>query len=494
LAQVTPDTAVGPLPGRRLIGALVVLTAVRLVVAALAGPTDDETYYRLWSLAPGIGYYDHAPMVAWFIAAGRAIAGDGALGIRLSGPIASLVGSLLLWRAVAIVENAATATRAVVIFNATLLIGVGSIVVTPDTPSVFFWGATLWALAELERSRDPVWWPVVGATAGLGLFSKYSVLFLGLGLVVWLLATRDNRRRLVEPRLWIGGAIALALFAPVVLWNAEHQWVSFVKQFGRTVPHGIRPEKTLEFLGVQMLLFGLPAVPLLVAGIARAARAWRAGDATRALPLATSLPFAFYLVFHSVHGGIEGNWPAPLYPAAAWLAATALDRRDGRPIAGWLVTAGRWVAPLGFGLASLVFVHVSLPLVILSPERDPTAQTRGWDAFAAEIDAKAREVGAGWIAVPNYAMVGQFALRLGTGRVREIGEPARWASLPPLDPAPTGEAALWVTRSVRDHTDRLAGRFGRIEPLGVVERRSGGRVVDRYALYRLAEPIGDPLR
>ena len=185
MSEATRATATGR-PPAGLVAALVALTVLRLVVAARAGLVDDEAYYRLWSLDLRFGYLDHAPMVAWMIRAGRILVGDGSLGVRLLAPLSTLLGSLLLWRTVALAEGAATATRAAIWFNAMILIGAGSLLMTPDTPAVFFWGATIWALAELAASRDPRWWLAVGLAAGLGLFSKYSVLFLGAGILLWL--------------------------------------------------------------------------------------------------------------------------------------------------------------------------------------------------------------------------------------------------------------------------------------------------------------------
>ena len=355
-------------PPVALVAGLVLLLALRLVVAGLSGLTDDEAYYRLWSLKLQAGYYDHAPAVAWAIRAGRDLVGDTALGLRFFSPIATFLGSLLLWRTVALIDGRDTACRAVVFFNAAILIGAGSVLMTPDTPSVFFWGATVWALAELTVSKNPAWWLVVGVTAGLGLFSKYSVLFLGLGIVLWLVAAREARVWFRAWQLWAGGALALLIFAPVVAWNADHGWISFAKQFGRTVPHGMRPEKLFEFLGVQWLLLGLPLAPLAVWGLWRTARAWaRGAGAGQVLPLATSLPFLAYLLFHSLHGGVEGNWPAPLYAALAWVAARAvgaIDELAGRTrrVAAF---AARLVAPLGFGLTALVWLHAVTPLAVL---------------------------------------------------------------------------------------------------------------------------------
>lgn len=484
-------------PPVALVAGLVLLLAARLAVAGLSGLTDDEAYYRLWSLKLQAGYYDHAPAVAWAIRAGRELVGDTALGLRLLSPVATFLGSLLLWRTVALIDGRDTATRAVVFFNAAILIGAGSVLMTPDTPSVFFWGATVWALAELTASKNPTWWLVVGVTAGLGLFSKYSVLFLGLGIVLWLVASREARVWFRAWQLWAGGAIALLIFAPVVAWNADHGWISFVKQFGRTVPHGVRPEKLLEFLGVQWLLLGLPLAPFAVWGLGRTARAWaRGAGAGAVLPLATSLPFLAYLLFHSLHGGVEGNWPAPLYAALAWVAARAvggiadLSGRTRRLAAG----AARLVAPLGFGLTALVWLHAVTPLAVLPPERDPTAQMRGWGPFAADVEALRREVGAGWIAVPSYTLAGQFALRLGTERVVQLDEPARYAHLPPPDAAMLAEPALFVTRARKDLMVRFRDRFETVERLGTRDRMVRGEVIDTYAVYRLSGPRGEPRR
>ena len=127
------------LPGPRILALLAGLTALRLLVAALSGLVFDEAYYRLWSLSPSFGYYDHAPMVAWWIALGRAFIGDTALGVRLLAVLSVGIGSLFLWRTAVLLFDQKIADRAVLFFNAMLIVSVGGIVMTPDIPSVFFW-------------------------------------------------------------------------------------------------------------------------------------------------------------------------------------------------------------------------------------------------------------------------------------------------------------------------------------------------------------------
>ena len=65
---------------------VLLLIAARLLAAGLVPLDPDETYYRLWSLFPSWAYYDHPAMVAWWMAAGRAIFGDTNFGFGASGP------------------------------------------------------------------------------------------------------------------------------------------------------------------------------------------------------------------------------------------------------------------------------------------------------------------------------------------------------------------------------------------------------------------------
>ena len=82
---------------RRLLLWIGLITAVRLVFAALMPLTDDEAYYRLWSQHLALGYFDHPPFVAWAIGLGTSLLGDNGLGVRLSAVLASGATSLVLF-------------------------------------------------------------------------------------------------------------------------------------------------------------------------------------------------------------------------------------------------------------------------------------------------------------------------------------------------------------------------------------------------------------
>jgi hypothetical protein len=484
-------------PAATLLGAIVALGLVRVWLAATLGLTEDEAYYRLWALAPARSYLDHPPMTGWMIAFGRWVAGDSPLGIRLPAILVSLVGPLVLWRTARILLGPTVARQAVWVALAMPLLAVGGVIITPDTPSVLFWGLAGWALAELYVSRNPNWWLVVGVAAGLGLLSKYSNLFVGASILLWLVVLPGNRAWLRSWQLWASGALACLLALPVVLWNLEHDWASFAKQFGR-VSRGqhLTAAYLGELVGGSLGLMS-PVIAVLGAlGLARLVRkAVREKDAASALIVCGMLPFLAYLLVHALHSRVQMNWVAPLYPSFALCAAVALGAAaappPGRAIAGRGVGLGLWATGLGFVLSAALYWHTVQPFVVLSGQRDPTSQTRGWRELAAEVDRLRATTGACWIATSSYATTAQLAYQLkGTTPVVQLTERIRYLHLPPPDPALLKCPALYVELERRGGEALIKAHFATATRLDSLARRYVGVSLGVYVAY-LAEGL-DP--
>jgi 4-amino-4-deoxy-L-arabinose transferase-like glycosyltransferase len=481
-------------PGKLLVATILALTLLHALVAASAGLTEDEAYYRLWALAPAMSYLDHPPMVGWMIAAGRFVAGDNAFGIRLVAVLASLIGPFVLWRTASILFDPVIGRRAVWFTLAMPLLAVGSVIITPDTPSVLFWGLTGWAVAELHVSRQANWWLAVGLFAGLGLLSKYTNLFVGAGLLLWL-ALPPNWHWFRKWQLWAGGAIAVLLTLPVVLWNVDHNWASFAKQFGR-VAAGSRVTGVyfLELIGAYLGL----ASPLIAAlglfGLWRVARsAVIEKDMAHTLVAASMLPLLVYLLLHTVHDRVQPNWLGPLYPAFALCAAIAVSgtRPDSWRLPASLAT---WALGIGFLFCGVIYAHVLRPLPFVPLTKDPTSQTRGWSALAAEADRLRQANGACWIATASYATTAQLAYELGTRTpVIQLDERLRYVHLPPVDDALFKCPALYVELERRAQPEMLAKHFRAVKPLGALTRRYGNKPLASYGIYLLADPVGRPL-
>ena len=239
------------------------LVVLRLVAAAWTPLTFDEAYYWMWSKHLAGGYYDHPPAVAFVIRAGTMIAGDTELGVRLVSILLALPMSFAVYRAAAIlfggIRVAATAT---ILLNVTLMAAVGTMIVTPDAPLLVASSFVLFFLAKVLETGRGAWWLAVGVAIGAALLSKYTALFFGPAILIWLLAVPKLRRWLISPWPYLGGLVALAVFAPVILWNADHQWVSFLKQFGRARIENFKPIFLGELIPTQFA-FATPLVFIL---------------------------------------------------------------------------------------------------------------------------------------------------------------------------------------------------------------------------------------
>ncbi len=455
--------------------ALLFLTACRLVAAARIPLTADEAYYWVWSKAPAWGYLDHPPMVAWWIGIGTAIGGDRPVAVRLLGPVAALLGSLLLLRAAEdFAPGRRTGLPAVLLLNATLALNAGAVIMTPDTPLLFFWTASLAALGRLLRTGNRAWWLAFGLASGLALDSKYTAFLLGASVLLWIAIVPAARRLARGWQFWAAGALALAVFAPVLAWNAAHGFASFAKQGGRTAEW--QPTDALRFLaeltGGQLGLATPGVAILFVAGIVGAVRGmmWRGEAALGLLACLCVLPATVFLE-HALGDRVQANWPVIIYPGAA-LAAAICARTWWRP-----------AVALGLAISLAVTVQAATRLIRLPRALDFTLiRMAGWSDLAGSVFVAGAHENAQYVAAETYGLAAELAFRLHTP---VVGIEPRWAffDLPRANLA--GQTGILV-RSTRAYGEPDPRLWSDIVPLGTVARQRGGVVAESYRLYRVA--------
>jgi len=178
-------------------------------------------------------------------------------------------------------------------------------------------------VAKVATTERGAWWLAVGLAVGMALLSKYTALFLGPAILIWLVVVPKMRRWLLSPWPYLGGMVALAVCAPVILWNAEHHWVSFIKQFGRARITHLTLRYVAEIVPTQ-ILFASPLVFVLGAMGLYAIATKRGGAfVARVLLNAVIWSVVLYFTWHSLHSRVEANWFSPIYPAFAIVAAVA---------------------------------------------------------------------------------------------------------------------------------------------------------------------------
>ena len=452
---------------------------MRLVVAGATPMAPDEAYYWVWSRALAPGYLDHPPMVALWIRVGTWLAGDGDFGVRLLAPFAAALGSVLLVQAGNdLLPGRNVGVWAAGLLNATLLSAVGAVTMTPDTPLLLFWTATLWALARLHRTGHGGWWLAIGLAAGFAIDSKYTAILLAPSILLWLLSSREGRSWLLRPHPYGAALIALGMFSPTLLWNAAHGWASFTKQGSRA--GDFDPARALQFvaelIGGQAGLATPIIAVLLGAGMVVAARRAIARDRAWTLLACFILVPAATFVQHALGDRVQANWPSVIMPAAA-IAAGGLASR-------W----HRWFTPavaLGFALTGVVWVQATLAPWALPMRLDPTLlRLGGWNDLAQEIDAAARAQNATFIAVDNYGEAALLA-RLLPSTWNVLGAEGRWAlfDLPNAGRLIDGGQNGLLVRSARRDDRPDESRWSRLSRLAPLTRARGGVTAEGFRLY-----------
>jgi dolichyl-phosphate-mannose-protein mannosyltransferase len=479
--------------------ALVILALVvlRLVAAAFTPIAFDEAYYWMWSKSLAGGYYDHPPMVAYVIRAGTMIAGDTELGVRLVSILLALPMSYAVYRSGAILfGGAGVAATSAILLNVTLMAAVGTLIVTPDAPLLVASSFVLFFLAKVLETGRGAWWLAVGAAVGAALLSKYTALFFGLAILIWLVAVPKLRRWFISPWPYLGGIVAFAVFSPVILWNSEHQWVSFLKQFGRARIEDFRPAFIAELIPTQFA-FATPLIFILgVMGLYALALRRVGASASRVLIETMVWTIVAYFVWHSLHARVEANWFAPVYPAFVVAAAVAANLVRWKPRQQRLVDfCLKWAAPVGIVMFAGLIVQANTG-VLSGYRRDATVRSVGvgWRELADGIETVRARTGATCILAPDYGTTAWLAFYLPRGTcVVQQAQRIRWVNMPEPDPKLLAGKLLYVDEPRPDGHPFLNEIFGQVTRVAEVPRKRGPLVIETYGIDLLEGAKGGVL-
>jgi 4-amino-4-deoxy-L-arabinose transferase-like glycosyltransferase len=474
---------------------IAVMTAIRLVYASVIDLRTDEAYYWTWSKEHVLSFLDHPPAVAWFISLGTAMFGDTNLGVRFAGILAMAVSQLLL---ADIVRRVTGDVRAVIIAilmpEAAPYYGLLMAKVAPDVALIPFALALIWALVRLAESGDPRWWLAAGVFAGLSLLAKFTAIMLLPAVVAFMLVPDWRGRWLKSPYPWLAALIAVVVFLPVLIWNAEHDWASFRFQLVRaTVVHPLSLLTVGDFLGLQFGLLGIIMLPVVLTAVALTA--WR-GYRTRepvAILLSTSVlvPFLYFL-WKSLTIRIGDTWPMFVWPIGFAAAAINLSMRAKD---GWSARMVRsslaWTkAAIVSGIAIVVLVflyYVASPWNFLHAS-DPNGSEAGFAELAARVEADMKKTGATWIAATDYRTYAMLRWHL-KGRVPivQINERKRFMGFSRPDmKLIEGHTGIFIAREPDNRLPIWSGVGGVRTPLDRVDRVWRGTVMDVYDLETLS--------
>jgi 4-amino-4-deoxy-L-arabinose transferase-like glycosyltransferase len=326
---------------------------IHLVVNNSYGVFSDELYFIVCGQHPALGYVDQPPLVPLIAGASYALFGTALLPLRLA-PALAMAGTVALTAELA--RTLGGGRFAQWLCGLAVMLGgvflVDGLLLVTDMLQPLTWLGCGWCLVRMAKSGDARWWLAFGLIAGISLTSKYLIGFYLVGLAAGVLAT-PLRATLLRPWPYLGAAIALALAAPSLWWQAAHGWPFLA--LGQAGAGGLNLVLSpLAFFGQQVLFVGPAATPLWLAGL------WRFSvrppwPHLRVFPIAYAVMVA---MFYLLHG--KAYYLTPVYPILLAGGAVAIE--------GWLAWAPlRWAVIAVTSGVGLVLAPLALP--ILEPSR-----------------------------------------------------------------------------------------------------------------------------
>jgi len=378
-----------------LFGGIVFSFALRILFGGSFELLKEEAYYWNYAQHLDIGYLDHPPMVAVLIKFGTFFFGNTEFGIRVSAILCWLLATFFVVRYTREISNRDTALAAAAIMAVVPAFVAFGFLMTPDPPLIACWAGALYYGRRAMVDMDAKSWLGTGIFIGLGLFSKYTMVLIGPAFVAYMLVDPRARRWLIRPQPYGAAILAFILFLPVIWWNMENGWASFLFQTqGRL--ESSSEFSTHELLGSIFILLGPVGfigalfVLLFPAKFAkmnneRGKRNYRFGFTMVVVPLTVFL-------FFSLTKEVKFNWTSPLWLAILPYMAQTLpigvsglsENAKTRFFSGWKITIVVFLLCYGVVLNyfSLGFPGVPYPA---------DGPMFGWKKLAVEVNSVIEE-------------------------------------------------------------------------------------------------------
>jgi undecaprenyl-diphosphatase len=419
---------------------LAALTLFRMYYLSF-GPLDlsgDEAHYWEWSRRLDLSYYSKGPMIAYLIAFSTSVFGDTVFGVRFFAVVLSLLGSIILYRLGKEMFGERIGAASALLFQIIPLFSTFGVIFTIDSPFTFFWILSLYLFwkavtnnklqvtSEEQAENYPplsplgkggskegwVYWILLGISVGTGLLTKYTMAFFHVSALFFLLSSAPHRRLLKTAAPYLSLVISIVLFLPVIVWNAQHDWVTVRHTAGQAhVADGLQLsiKSFLEFAGSQFgvitpVIFVLMLIALWKIKGEDPEPRRRCGQ----FLFWFSAPIIFFFFLKSVQGKVQPNWAMTGYVTGiiAFSEVFLNGWERYRPSLKTLIISG-----IALSLTLTVVAHY--PSKFHLPQRlDPSSRLRGWSDLGKQVHElydETKEKGSVFISSDSYQIASELA-------------------------------------------------------------------------------------
>lgn len=466
------------------------ITLFRFGFATQLELVGDEAYYWLWSRHLDISYFSKGPGVAWTIAAGTSLWGDNVLGVRFFAVVLSAGTAWGIFLLARTLFSARVAYWTLVTALGVPLLSVGSVLMTIDPLSVFFWTWAAWTFWHCHKRPQVGGWILTGALVGLGMLCKYTNIAQLICFSLFLALDPQRRTVFRQPGFWLMLATAALALTPVMVWNARHQWITLQHLWHRGEldrPFRFDPGEAFDFITSQ----ALAASPFLAVGLL-AAVGWLIGRGLRLeverrpawlYLLCLWAPLVLFYFILSFNDTAEANWTAPAYVSGLILTVAVWQRwMDHSLIARRLAWTG-----LSLSLLACVLLHLAaFTSTGITPLDKLFARAQAARDLSRQVYQLQQQHGATFLIANKYPTASLLAfyhpLQPQTYLPRRPGYHNQFSFWPDYTDGFQGETALFITDST-EMPQSLTTDFASVEFLAEIRAQHRARPVRTFRVY-----------
>jgi hypothetical protein len=386
------------LEARLALGWIGVITLFRLWFAPHLDLVGDEAHYWECGRSLDWNHYGKGPGAAFVIRVFTVLLGDHVWALRLPAVLLSAGTGWLIFLLGRKLYSERVGLVAVVAASLMPLFAIGSILMTIDPLSVFFWAAaalSFWSAVQTGKKR---FWILTGLWIGLGFQAKYTNAAELISFVLFLLIVPSKRKLLFSGKMFLllGTFVVLAL--PIVFWNAFYGWITAMHVFeGGDLNRGFQLNwgKFAGFWLLQAIVVSPLLFVLMLMGAIRPVST-KFGDDGKKYLLTLFWPLFLAYAWISFNKTANGNWTAPALVAGLLLGAGwAVQKWDERRMV-W-----RWVMAVALliGFVETALLHDFLPLHF---KNNPLDRAKGWADLAGEAEQVRKRIGADFVVADEY--------------------------------------------------------------------------------------------
>ncbi|MGY6588237.1 MAG: glycosyltransferase family 39 protein [Wenzhouxiangella sp.] len=356
----------------------------------------DEMYYWVYSQHLALSYLDHPPLIGWLIASSTWLLGDTILGVRAWLLPLTLMAAWYFYRYGAEMGGRTIGLLCVMALAILPFFAVSGLLMTPDAPMLVAWAAALYYFKKALIDDQPRAFFGLGVAMGIGLLAKYAIALLAPAGLVFMLLDARARRWFFRPEPYLSVLLATVIFSPVLVWNAQNDWASFVFQSTRRLFENPTFASHLVLVYALLLLSPVVAIAGLLA-FGRFRRVLEENQRKRLFMLTmTGIPLLIFLIY-GLFTVIKFHWTLPPWIALLPMIMTALvypvwpDRQAQGRLHCWLIKAWPPSVMALIVLYGLLLHYLTLGLPGLKTT-DFNAGYLGWQETAQAVARIEQEV------------------------------------------------------------------------------------------------------